>query len=75
MAGHEPPADGPEWRTCRREASGTAPAPLDAFDRALMNSVDATRLPPVGEAAAFDPGHPRSTPSVPTTPPPRFLSF
>jgi hypothetical protein len=75
MGGHEAPAEGPEWRTCRREASATAPPPLDAFDRALMTSVDATRLPPVGEAAAIDPAHPRSATFVPTTPPPRSLSF
>jgi len=75
MAGHEPPADGPEWRTCRREAVGTASAPLDPFERALMNSGEAAPRRPVGEAAAVHSDRPRSTTPGPATLPPRSLSF
>lgn len=75
MGGDEPPADGPEWRTCRREAAGTAPSPLDAFERALTSSNEVTPQRPVTEAAAVDPCRLASTASGPTSPPPRVFSF
>jgi hypothetical protein len=76
MDGDEAPADGPEWRTCRREAPVTAAAPLDAFERALREgSFKGKERATVARLAELHPGRPRSGAPAPVTPPPRFFSF
>jgi hypothetical protein len=75
MGGDEPPANGPEWRTCRRDIAGTSPAPLDAFERALMNTGGAAPLRPVAEATAVRPDRAGCNKPDPTTPPPRVFFF
>ncbi|HVO50611.1 MAG TPA: hypothetical protein VMV60_06435 [Thermoanaerobaculia bacterium] len=76
MGGDEPPADGPEWRTCRREAPASAAAPLDAFERAVKGDFFEGRQrvapSPLADLAAT---RPRSNAPGPATPPPRALSF
>ena len=76
MGGDESPANGPEWRTCRREAPATATTPLDAFERALQRDFfegrDRATAPRLTDLAA---ARPRSDAPGPATPPPRFFSF
>ena len=76
MSGSEPPATGPEWRTCRREAPASAAAPLDAFERALKNSFEGKRgAPPSGPLVEVFPPRLRAGAPIPATPPPRAPSF
>lgn len=70
MGGDEPPAAGPEWRTCRREAPATATA-IDAFERALTESSGDRDRRNTSNLAAASPASPRFTPPIPATPPPR----
>lgn len=76
MGGDEAPADGPEWRTCRREAPVTAATLLDSFERALKRDFfegrkrsASSRLTDLAAARL------RSDAPGPATPPPRFFSF
>jgi hypothetical protein len=76
MGGDEAPADGPEWRTCRREAPAAQAAPLDAFERALQRDFfegrDRATNARLADLAAV---RPRSGAPGPATPPPRIFFF
>jgi hypothetical protein len=72
MGGGEPPATGPEWRGCRREAP-PAPTSIDAFERAsvkrdFFEGRERAASSRLADLAATRP--PYGTP-VPATPPPR----
>ena len=76
MGGDEAPANGPEWRTCRREAPMTAATLLDSFERALKRDLfegrkrsASSRLTDLAAAPL------RSDAPGPATPPPRLFSF
>jgi len=73
MGGDEPPANGPEWRTCRRESP--AAAPLDAFGRALRSSFEGKDRETATRNAELQPTRPRTGAPNPETPPPRVFSF
>lgn len=73
MGGPEPPATGLEWRTCRREAPATTP--IDAFDGALPESTPGSNFETSAPIAAMSPDRTHLASPIPTTPPPRFLSF
>jgi hypothetical protein len=76
MAGDEPPADGPEWRTCRREAPATAATLLDAFERALKRDFFEGRDRATSSRLAdLATTRPRARAPLPATPPPRLSSF
>jgi hypothetical protein len=76
MGGDEPPADGPEWRTCRREAPATAATPLNAFERALKRDFFEGRERATGARLAdLAATRPRADAPGPATPPPRLLPF
>jgi len=76
MGGNEPPANGPEWRTCRREGPATAANPLDAFDRALKeNFFEGRERATNARLADLAATRPRSGAPAPATPPPRAFPF
>lgn len=70
MGGDEPPASGPEWRRCRREAPATATS-IDAFERALTESPQGHDPRITASVAAVALASPRFTQPIPATPPPR----
>ena len=70
MGEPEPPATGPEWRTCRREAPATTTS-VDAFERALLDIAEERDTPATGSTAAISPGLSHSASPIPATPPPR----
>jgi hypothetical protein len=71
MGAYEPPAAGPEWRTCRREQAATT-TPVDAFERALMSETDDSASRPTGQIVAHSPRLKHFAATDPSTPPPRF---
>ena len=73
MGGPEPPATGPEWRTCRREAPATTP--INAFDRALPESTPGSDFLTSALIVATSPNRTQLAFPIPATPPPRFVSF
>jgi hypothetical protein len=76
MGGDETPADGPEWRSCRREAPAAQAAPLDALERALKRDFFEGRRRESGARIAdllVAPLRPEAP--DPATPPPRAVSF
>jgi|SRR5664279_1355752 hypothetical protein len=75
MGRDEPPADGPEWRSCRRDAPAATTLPLDAFERALSGTSTDANARMVGRIGAILPARPHSTSLLPATPPPRLVSF
>jgi len=76
MGGDEPPADGPEWRTCRREAPAALTAPLDAFERALNRDfLEGRERAASSRLADLAAARLRSDEPDPATPPPRDFSF
>jgi hypothetical protein len=77
MGGDEAPADGPEWRTCRREAPAAQSAPLDAFERASLKKDFSERRKQEASSRLADLAamRPRSGAPGPATPPPRPFSF
>lgn len=72
--GDEPPATGPEWRTCRRGAS-SALTSIDAFERALTTTAYQGDDSSAGRLTSVIPSAARYTEHIPATPPPRFVSF
>jgi hypothetical protein len=73
MGGDEAPADGPEWRTCRRDAPAVQAGPLDAFERASLKrgffeGRERTASSRLADLAAT---RPRYGAPVPAAPPPR----
>jgi hypothetical protein len=76
MSGAEPPATGPEWRTCRREAPASAATLLDAFERAVRKDFLERRERESGARVAdLLVARLRSDAPGPATPPPRVFSF
>jgi hypothetical protein len=72
----EAPADGPEWRTCRREAPAALAACLDAFERALKRDFfEVGRRESGSRIADLLVAPPRPEAPGPATPPPRDFSF
>jgi hypothetical protein len=74
MGGPEPPATGPEWRTCRRDLPATTTS-IDAFERALLDVTEEKDSPATGSTAAATPGRTDFGTPIPATPPPRLFSF
>jgi hypothetical protein len=76
MGGDEAPADGPEWRTCRREAPAAQAAPLDALERALKKDFfEGRERAALTRLADLAVTRLRSDAPGPATPPPRLFSF
>jgi len=72
--GDEPPASGPEWRTCRRETSAAATS-IDIFDRALTDAAEEDDASSTERVMSVVPVAVQPTEHIPATPPPRGLSF
>jgi hypothetical protein len=76
MGGDESPADGPEWRTCRREAPAAAATPLDSFERALKRDFfEGRERANAARLADLSADRTRPAAPAPATPPPRTFSF
>ena len=76
MGGDEAPANGPEWRTCRREAPATAATLLDSLERALKrNLFEGRKRAASSRLADVAATRPRSGAPDPATPPPRLFSL
>ena len=74
--GEEPPADGPEWRTCRRETPRSLAAPLDAFETALKKDFfEGEERAPTARLEDLSAVRSESAAREPATPPPRLFSF
>jgi hypothetical protein len=71
----ETPADGPEWRNCRREAPASAATPLDPFGRALKTSFKGKDRETATRSAELLPTRPRTSVPNPEAPPPRLFSL
>jgi hypothetical protein len=72
----EPPASGPEWRTCRREAPAAQAAPLDAFERALKKDfLEERRRETSARISEILAAPMRPEAPSPATPPPRLFTF
>ncbi|HQQ78713.1 MAG TPA: hypothetical protein PLB01_15270 [Thermoanaerobaculia bacterium] len=75
MGGDEQPADGPEWRTCRREAPAGSMNPLDSYERALKSFFEWKRASATASLDDIPVAPGRAASSCPATPPPRLFSF
>ena len=76
MGGDEAPADGLEWRPCRREAPASAAAPLDTFEKALKRDFfEGRERATAARLAELHPTRTHPEPPGPATPPPRLFSF
>jgi len=74
MGGEEPPATGPEWRTCRREAPA-ATTSIDVFERAVTQTSQEATAPSARTLALVVADAVHARVSSPATPPPRSFSF
>ena len=75
MGGNEPPANGPEWRTCRRDSPAAAASPFDAFERALKSSFEGRDRETATRSGELQPARLRTGAPNPETPPPRVFSI